>query len=291
MPTENAALVGSLTNYLPVRMLRQRVKLVLIYLPILIIVVFLGDWVFAAGAVLVLCLAGLEFGRIYRQGGYRPAVWLIPAAAASLAIGRHLLAFEHSALLLACLMALSLVWHMVDFERGAERSGTDYALTLLGILYIGWLGSYFISLRQLPGGQWWLLLALPSVWLADVAAYFVGSKFGRRRLSPRISPNKSVEGYLAGIALATPGTALLAWLWGSLGGLESVMTPTFGLFLGLVVSTLAPLGDLGVSMFKRELGVKDTGSMLGPHGGALDRMDTWLWTSLIVYYFAIFVAY
>jgi phosphatidate cytidylyltransferase len=268
-------------------MLGQRVKLVLLYLPVLLVVAFIGGWVFTVGVAVVLALAGLEYGRMFWDGRRRPAVWLIAGFSVLLSIDRHLFQFEHASLLLGLVLLAGLVWHLIDYERGASRSGSDFALTTTGILYIGWLGSYFVSLRQLPAGQWWLLLALPSVWLADMAAYFVGSQIGRHRLSPRVSPNKSVEGYLAGIIIGTPGTAVLAWLWGSLAGISGVMTPLRGLVLGLVISVLAPLGDLAISMFKRELGLKDTGSMLGPHGGALDRMDTWLWTSMLSYYIAL----
>ena len=269
-------------------MLRQRIKWILLFLPAVLVVVWLGGWIFAAGVGLVLALAGIEFGRMFRESSNRPAVWLIGAGAAAFPIVRHAFGFELTTLLLGAALAVSLAWHLVDFERGAPNSGTDFALTAVGIIYIGWLGAYLVSLRDLPGGLWWLLLALPTVWLADIGAYLLGSVFGKHKMSPRISPNKSVEGYFSGILLATLGGTGLAWLWGQLGDLSHVMSPMRGLVLGLIISALAPLGDLGISMFKRQLGVKDTGNLLGPHGGALDRIDTWFWTGLIGYYFVIF---
>lgn len=276
-------------SFNPASMLRQRIKLVFIFLPIILVVVWLGGWAYAAGVALVLVLAGVEFGRMFMGSRRKPAIPLIAAGAAIYPLARHTFGFDSTPVVLATALAASLLWHMIDFENGAEGSGTDFAVTAIGIIYLGWLGAYLVSLRDLPHGQWWVLLALPSVWLADIGAYFVGSKFGRRRLSPRISPNKSVEGYLAGILLATIGGGLLAWLWGQLGDFSQVMTFGTGAALGAILSFLAPLGDLGISMFKRELGVKDTGTMLGPHGGALDRMDTWFWTGLIGYYFALLV--
>lgn len=270
-------------------MLRQRIQLILIFLPVLLVVVWLGGWIYAAGVALVLTLAGIEFGRMYQGSPNRPAVWLIGVGATIFPLARHAVGFEFTSPLLALALAISLVWHLVDYERGAANSGTDFAITAVGIIYIGWLGAYLVSLRDLPAGLWWLLLALPTVWLADVGAYVIGSIFGQRKLSPRISPNKSVEGYLAGIALATVGGAGLAWLWGQLGDISHLMSPSRGLLLGAIISSLSPLGDLGISLFKRQLGVKDTGKLLGPHGGALDRMDTWFWSSLIAYYFVIFI--
>ncbi|MFP3853816.1 MAG: phosphatidate cytidylyltransferase [Anaerolineales bacterium] len=276
-------------SFSPASMLGQRIRLVFIYLPIILVVVWLGGWVYAAGVAWALVLAAVEFGRMYTGSRRKPAIPLIAAGAALLPLARHPFGFESTHILLAVALATSLLWHIIDFERGAEASGTDFAVTAIGIIYFGWLGAFLVSLRDLPHGQWWVLLALPSVWLADIGAYIAGSAFGKRKLSPRVSPNKSVEGYLSGILLATLGGGLLSWLWGQLGDFSHVMTFSTGAALGALLSFLAPLGDLGISMFKRELGVKDTGIMLGPHGGALDRMDTWFWTGLIGYYFALWV--
>ncbi|MGH2605121.1 MAG: phosphatidate cytidylyltransferase, partial [Anaerolineales bacterium] len=128
----------------------------------------------------------------------------------------------------------------------------------------------------------WLLTALPAVWFADSAAYFVGKAIGRTRLSPRLSPKKTWEGYLAGILAAGVGGAGLAALWG-LAADPSGFRPAAGLWLGLAIGTLTPLGDLGISMIKREVQVKDTGRLLPGHGGALDRMDSWLWAGVLGY--------
>jgi phosphatidate cytidylyltransferase len=100
-----------------------------------------------------------------------------------------------------------MAYHLFQYERGSQRAGTDFAVTLSGILYIGWLGAYLISLRRLPDGLWWLLTVLPAVWLADTGAYLVGSRFGRHKMTPRLSPKKSWEGYLGGILFSVPGTA------------------------------------------------------------------------------------
>ena len=116
-----------------------------------------------------------------------------------LLLGRALDGFDSAPWMLSLLTLLSMTWHLVAYERGRDQSGTDLAVTLGGILYIGWIGGYFISLRSLPDGQWWVLIALPAVWLADSGAYFIGRAFGRHKLSPRLSPKKTWEGYLGGI--------------------------------------------------------------------------------------------
>jgi phosphatidate cytidylyltransferase len=151
-------------------------------------------------------------------------------------------------------------------------------------MYLGWLGAYFISLRQLPEGLWWVLMALPVVWIADSFAYLVGSRWGRRKLSPRLSPKKTWEGYLGGIAGGTLGGALLPLLWQVWSGPDSAITPWRGALLGFVLAVLTTLGDLGESMIKRQVGVKDSGTLLPGHGGVFDRIDSWLWAGVIGYY-------
>lgn len=125
-----------------------------------------------------------------------------------------------------------------------------------------------------------MLTALPAIWLADGGAYLVGRKNGKHKMAPRVSPGKSWEGYLAGVLFGALGTMGLAFLWG-LNAPE--ITPFRGFLLGAVISVLAPLGDLGESMLKRQFGIKDSGVFLPGHGGALDRVDSTLWAAFIGY--------
>jgi phosphatidate cytidylyltransferase len=179
--------------------------------------------------------------------------------------------------------------HLVAYERGRDQAGTDFAITLSGILYIGWLGAYLVSIRALPEGVWWVLLVLPAIWIADGGAYFIGRAFGRHKLSPRLSPKKTWQGYLGGVLVGALGTALLAWLWANLSGTGTAISPLDGVILGVILAVLAPLGDLGESMIKRQFGIKDSGKILPGHGGAFDRIDSWLWAAAIGYYVIIWL--
>jgi phosphatidate cytidylyltransferase len=265
-------------------MLRERLAIALLLLPLVLWVIASGGWIFLIAIALALGLAAAEFGFIFQRHGRRPAVPLMVCGAVLLALFRHLFGFQHAPALLSALVLSSMVWHLVDYERGAQTSGTDFAITLGGLFYVGWIGSYLVSLRQLPAGEWWLLLALPAVWLADSAAYFVGRAIGRHRLAPRLSPKKSWEGYLAGVIFGAAGSAGLALLWRVGAGPQSPLSAGRGVLLGAVVGALATLGDLGVSMIKREMAVKDTGSIIPGHGGALDRLDSWIWAGVLGFY-------
>lgn len=270
-------------------MLRQRIIPILIFLPIIVAVIVLGGWLYAVGVALVLSLAAYEFWQIYGREGLRPSRPLLLIGVVALALGRQVFGFTHSPLILTLLLLAAMVWHLVDYERGAFRSGTDFALTVAGLVYLGWLGAYLVTLRALPQGKWWVLLALFSVWLADVGAYLVGSAIGRRQLVPRLSPQKTWEGYLAGIVTGTLGGWGVAALWGGLTGPQISVRPVFGLALGFGLSMLAPLGDLGISMIKRELNIKDTGRLFPGHGGAFDRIDTWVWAGALAYYAVLWI--
>jgi phosphatidate cytidylyltransferase len=113
-------------------------------------------------------------------------------------------------------------------------------------------------------------------WIADSGAYVFGKSMGRHKLSPRLSPNKTVEGYIGGIVVGTGFTVLIGYFL----GVDLVLA----LILGLLVSIVSPAGDLGVSMLKRSAGVKDSGNFLPGHGGALDRIDSLIWSVAMAYY-------
>jgi phosphatidate cytidylyltransferase len=265
-------------------MLRERTAVILLLLPFILLVLVAGGWLFAVAIALVLAQAGREYGLLFRQHGGRPALPVIVVGILVMVISRHVFGFDHLPLIISLLLLLSLIWHLVDFEMGASSSATDFALTLTGMIYLGWIGAFLVSLRDLPNGQWWLLLVLPAIWLADTGAYFVGRAIGRRKLAPRLSPNKTWEGYLAGVVAGGITGALFAMLWQIGAGPDSGLDAMRGMLMGTIVGILAPVGDLGISMIKRELNVKDTGALLPGHGGALDRIDTWIWAAMLGYF-------
>lgn len=265
-------------------MLISRVLVAVVLLPVGLALIIIGGTPYILLVVLFMGMASWEYVKLFRAGGLKPAGVLIPGGAVLIVIGRAVNGFESAPWIVSLLILASMAYHLVAYERGRDQAGTDFGVTLAGALYVGWLGAYLISLRNLPEGKWWMLMVLPAVWLADTGAYFIGRRFGRRRLSPRLSPKKSVEGYLGGIITATLGTYLLAALWATVAGADTAISPWRGAVLGIILAVLTPLGDLGESMIKRQVGVKDSGNILLGHGGAFDRIDSWLWAGVIGYY-------
>jgi phosphatidate cytidylyltransferase len=265
-------------------MLRERVVVTVLLLPAAFWIIGAGGWLFAAGVALVLGLASAEYAALFRAQGLRPATRLIVVGVVALVAGRQVNGFGSGAALLAGLSLVLMTWHLIDYERGAPRSGTDFAVSLGGAVYLGWIGAYLVSLRALPDGLWWLLTALPAVWIGDSAAYFFGRAYGRHRLAARLSPKKTWEGFGAGVVGAALAGAGFAALWAFAAGPGATLSVGRGLAVGLVMGIVTPLGDLGISMIKREVQIKDSGTLLPGHGGALDRLDSWLWAGVLGYY-------
>lgn len=265
-------------------MLAKRVLVAAVLLPFGIAAIVLGGWVYVGVIALILVLAVWEYHSLFRTGGFQPAAIILILGVIVIVLGRAWDEFRSAPAVLSVLVLLSMTYHLVSYERGRNLAGTDFGITLGGMFYIGWIGAYLVSLRMLPEGLWWILLVLPAVWFADSGAYFIGRAYGKRRLSPRLSPKKTWEGYLAGIVTGTLGGALLAVLLRLGAGPGSEITLQRGAIMGLVMGVFPTLGDLGESMFKRQAGVKDSSNLLPGHGGAFDRIDSWLWASVIGYY-------
>jgi len=187
--------------------------------------------------------------------------------------------FDHgelSAPLLAAFMIVSLV--RIVLRREKSEGFTAWAWTLAGVLYVGWFLSHIVALRGLELGREWVLLALLVTFASDSAAYLIGSRWGRTHLVPSISPHKTWEGAVAGAVGGAIAAALLGWLFDLPPHYLSLA------LLGLVVSILGQFGDLAESVFKRNMGAKDSGTTIPGHGGFLDRMDSILFAGVTVYY-------
>jgi len=262
-------------------MLRERLLVVIVLIPVGVAFIAAGGWWYTLLIAAIMGTAAWEYWRIFHQGGFFPSRIILIISTTLLVFTRHAFGFQHADVLLTAAVIASMGAYLFRYEAGETKSGVDLVITLGGILYIGWLGSYFISLRNLPDGLWWVMLVIPLIGIGDAGAYFIGSRFGKHALVPRVSPKKTWEGYIGGGICGVLGGMLLASLW----HLQApAITWDKGLVLGVILSLICPLGDLGESMLKRQFNVKDASAILPGHGGMLDRIDSWLWAAPLGYY-------
>ncbi len=269
----------------------QRVAVALVAIPVIAGAAYLGGWALAALVAAVALIAAGEFYRMCEAKGRHPLSGLgIPAAAALvlLAAVRPELGPGASGEAAAVALLLLAAVAAAIWARGAAGDPlVAVSTTVFGALYTGALLGYAVYLRHLPEvtGAWHgaalLFVPLLLTWSNDTFAYFVGRAFGARKLIPSVSPGKTVEGAVGGL-LGTVAVALpyAHWLAGfptyRLSSLEAVV-------LGVLIAVAAQVGDLAESLLKRDAGVKDSGVLFPGHGGALDRIDSLLFTLPVAY--------
>lgn len=217
---------------------------------------------------------------MFQLRGYEPLPPLTVGAVLAILAARAF-ALEAAGVVLTISVLAAMALHLFRFERGRDQAAVDLAVAVGGFVYLGWIGAYLLDLRRLPAGLWWLVIVLMTVWLADSAAYFVGVRFGQHKMSGRLSPRKSWEGYGAGVIAGTAAAVILGRLL-SQSGLP-VLETWQAAGLGILLSVLTTLGDLGESLFKRFAGIKDSGTVLPGHGGAFDRIDSLIWAGALGY--------
>lgn len=264
-------------------------------------IVITGGWYFTAGFGIIIYLGQQEIFEMVRAKG------IAPAAKTTLVVSQVLLIVSTLSPDLADAIfpvAGTAICFYLLFQPNFATIA-DIAASVLGLFYGGYLPSYWVRLRALGsvesanlplGGFWpaqwsdWLdiqnlpqglmvtLIAFGCIWAADIGAYIFGKLFGRTRLSD-ISPKKTVEGAVFGVAGSVTVAVLGAW------GLDWPIWPLTGVALGLIIGLASLLGDLTESMMKRDAGIKDSGQLIPGHGGILDRADSYVFTAPLVFYF------
>jgi phosphatidate cytidylyltransferase len=182
----------------------------------------------------------------------------------------------YNVLLMVVALLPVLFFLTIGRPRHDDRT-LSMAVTVLAVWWIGLAIAHAVLLRRLPHGDAIIVDILVGTFLGDTAAYVGGRAFGRRPLAPEISPNKTLEGLLIGMVFAVAGVWFAGLYQDWLSGVDAVL-------VGVAVAFAAPVGDLFESLIKRDVGAKDTGSVLGPHGGMLDRIDAVLFTIPVGYY-------
>jgi phosphatidate cytidylyltransferase len=230
----------------------------------------------------VLVLAAAELFAALPRGGYQPATLLGLVSVGALSGAAYWKGETALPLVMALATMFSLLWFLVGVTRTAPTMNA--AVTTFGVAYVGLLGSFAALILKLPNGTGILIGVVVAVVANDVGALVIGRQAGRAPLAPSISPNKTIEGTVGG-ALASVIVSFIV-----LGVIK--IHPWDGgsaIALGLVVAVMAPIGDLCESMLKRDLGVKDMGTVLPGHGGLLDRFDALLFCLPATYYLCRFL--
>jgi phosphatidate cytidylyltransferase len=251
------------------------------WIAIAVTIIIVGGELFAVAMVGLACVGLFELFQMAKPA--RPFLVLSFAAAAALAATAY---YGSQFQMMIALMATGPALFLAAVVR-PDREGVtvSIAITILGIVWIAIPFAHAILLRELPHhGAALLVDVLVATFVTDTAAYAGGRMFGRHRFAPTLSPNKTVEGLAFGFVGGTLGFWFAGLYQDWLPGIDALV-------MGMCVAALAPLGDLFESMIKRDLGIKDSGTIFGPHGGLLDRLDAVLFTIVAGYYLAMAIVY
>ncbi len=265
-------------------MLKQRVITAAIGIPIIILTVWFGDPWFSL-LIAAATLAGtFEFYRMAGLNKREPLTYFGLLWVVALVLNPH---YNPHALpiLMSAAMVISLVWLLCCSPR--ERAFHNWAWLVAGVLYVGWMLSYWLNLRFLDDMGSWVYLAIFTTFANDSGAFFVGRKWGKHHLASTISPGKTWEGVIGGLLSAIVAVIAIS----KIPILFSPAPFTYWqiILLGFLISLFAQLGDLVESLLKRNTGVKESGKLLPGHGGVLDRFDSLIFVGAMVYYYAIWV--
>jgi phosphatidate cytidylyltransferase len=240
-----------------------------------IAIIVAGGWIFAAGILVLGFVCLHELFRMYEV--VRPVKLAGFLALTGLAVAAVEGGERQVLLVTVASLPLIFLLGLVMPRRDAATLTEGMAITLLGTFWVGMAVAHAVLLRELDHGDGIVVDVLVGTFLGDTGAYLGGRWFGTRRLSPRISPNKTVEGLLIGFLTAV----LFTW---AAGLYQDWLTHGQALIIGAAVGVVAPLGDLFESAVKRDAGTKDAGGLFGVHGGALDRLDAAFFSLVAGYY-------
>ena len=258
-------------------MLKERVLAAIVLIPIVVVAVWLGGWWYTVFVTAFTVVAAWEvFSLMGRTDFYTPVTWLGLIIVALLVLESGLKPQDPNRF--QGLLVLSILTGLVvALFLKRTHAATDWTLTLGGAVYMGVTMRYVSLMRDLNDGLWWVVVVALTVWLTDSGAYFIGRSFGKHKLWPRISPKKTWEGLIGGMVVGTIGAIILGMLL--IDGFQWWQ----GAIVGILTGIVGPLGDLSESLFKREVGAKDSSHLIPGHGGFFDRIDSFIFVGPVIY--------
>lgn len=228
---------------------------------------------------IVIFFASKEYVKILEHKGFYPSLKIILASEALLAIITYFDRVEYVASALTLCTFAAFMWVLF---RGRQPYIANVATTILGFVYCGYFPLQLQLLRdsssvEFHDGLGFVVMMFTAILLTDVGCYYAGTKFGKHKLAPVVSPNKTIEGSVGGMLCAIAGAMIVGYVI----GVEWYMS----VIIGFICTVFAQIGDLCESLIKRDAGVKDSGNSLPGHGGFLDRTDSFIFTIPVMYYF------
>jgi len=271
-------------------MLKQRVITAAVSLPLIIFAVWFGDPWFSLLIAAVALVGTSEFYHLIADSGKGcPLTYFGLLWALALVLSPHYKNISVSnvdilPLAITLPIVISLVWLLCRSPQ--EKAFHNWAWTIAGALYVGWMLSYWLGLRILEDGRNWVYLAMFTTFANDTGAFFVGRAWGKHKLATAISPGKTWEGAIGGLLSAIVGAIAISNI--PVLFFPSPIKYWQVILLGFLISLFAQVGDLVESLLKRNMGVKQSGKLLPGHGGILDRFDSLIFTGVVVYYYVVF---
>jgi phosphatidate cytidylyltransferase len=271
-------------------MLKHRVITAAVGIPVVIFAIWFGDPWFTVLIAAAALAGAYEFYHMANFDRREPLLYLGLLWALALVLSSQYKSPDVLPIVVTAVMLISLI--SLLYRRSGEAAFRNWAWTIVGALYVGWMLSYWLRLRGLEYGQNWVYLAMLTTFANDTGAYFIGRATGKHKLAPKISPAKTWEGAAGGLTCAILAAVVI-------GTVLKMISPRLGspfvfeywqiILLAVLVSLFAQIGDLVESLLKRNTGVKESGNLLPGHGGILDRFDSLILVGAVIYYYVLWV--
>ncbi len=263
---------------------KKRILTTIISIPLVILIILWGRIPIFILLIVLVSLGLNELFKMVRKIGFEPSIAL-GFVLSFYFIGTTIINFYNLNIVYdkeIIIVFIVILYSFIQlFKKDYSKLLPNMSIGIFSGIYLGYLSSFILKIIFLPNGDYFLLSLLFTIWTNDSAAYLVGTKFGKNKMCPRISPKKSLEGSIGGIIFSILCVFILKnWL---------NLSFTKLIFLGLIIATIAQLGDLFESMIKRCSGVKDSSNIIPGHGGILDCLDSLLFTAPVFYYYMIYL--